>query len=134
HLRKMRFFDSHGDQNCPKEAIRSRVRFLELNLAAAGDHDSENGLAALDLILCRNVLIYLDPVTVERVATRLLDALSDGGWLLLGAADPMIGHLPGCETIVTAAGIAYRKVGRHARTPAVDQHFASALDAEPPLP
>src|SRR5690606_32773098 len=60
HLRRMRFFDSHGDQNCPKEAIRSRVRFLELNLAAAGDHDSENGLACLDLILCRNVLIYLD--------------------------------------------------------------------------
>jgi chemotaxis protein methyltransferase CheR len=71
----------------------------------------------MDLILCRNVLIYFDAETVARVARRLIDSLSDDGWLLLGASDPPFGELVPCDVVVTDAGLAYRRRGRGAASP-----------------
>jgi chemotaxis protein methyltransferase CheR len=42
----------------------------------------------MDLILCRNVLIYFSQDTTQRVVGRLYDALADGGWLVVGHAEP----------------------------------------------
>src|SRR5581483_10935405 len=44
-----------------------------------------------DLVLCRNVMIYFDLATVERLIARLESALAPGGVLVLGAADALCG-------------------------------------------
>jgi tetratricopeptide (TPR) repeat protein len=49
------------------------------------------GEDAFDLITCRNVLIYFDRPTVERVAGSLAGATRPGGRLILGAADRISG-------------------------------------------
>jgi chemotaxis protein methyltransferase CheR len=72
----------------------------------------------MDLILCRNVLIYFDPPTIERVSRALLDSLSDDGWLLLGAADPPLTGFSGAEVIETQAGLAYRRLRPGTNQPA----------------
>jgi chemotaxis protein methyltransferase CheR len=64
----------------------------------------------MDLILCRNVLIYFEEVTVARVARRLIDSLSRDGWLMLGSSDPPLMGLIPCDVIVTEAGLAYRRM------------------------
>jgi chemotaxis protein methyltransferase CheR len=64
------------------EPLRRLVRFRQHNLVT----DPPPG-ERFELILCRNVLIYFDPPTVERVVRSLERALAPGGMLVLGAAD-----------------------------------------------
>lgn len=64
------------------ESLRRLVRFEQHNLVT----DPPPG-ERFELILCRNVLIYFDAPTVERVVRSLERALAPGGLLVLGAAD-----------------------------------------------
>jgi len=45
-----------------------------------------------DLVLCRNVIIYFDRPTQERIAARLADALAPGGYLVLGKTETIRGE------------------------------------------
>ncbi len=45
-----------------------------------------------DLVLCRNVVIYFDTRTQERIALRLADALAPGGYLVLGKVETIRGE------------------------------------------
>jgi chemotaxis protein methyltransferase CheR len=63
--------------------IRSLVSFERLNLTAPAYPVP----SSLDLILCRNVLIYFRPELRDRVIRRLCQHLSPGGLLLLGHAE-----------------------------------------------
>lgn len=66
--------------------------------------------AAFDLVLCRNVLIYLSPESVAVAAQALRDALVAGGWLLTGVADPIL-EVDGLERVGTRQGVLYRRAG-----------------------
>jgi chemotaxis protein methyltransferase CheR len=44
-----------------------------------------------DLIVCRNVMIYFDDDTRRRICTQFHDALQEGGYLLIGAAENLYG-------------------------------------------
>ena len=85
------------------------MRFEYLNLALDLYPSIATGTRNLDLILCRNVLIYFGRETVKAVARRLFDSLAEGGWLLLAAGDPIIDDYAPFETIVTEKGVAYRR-------------------------
>jgi chemotaxis protein methyltransferase CheR len=99
-------------------AIRESVEFRYHNLAADVFPSVGAGLAGMDVVLCRNVLIYFDSATLPAVARRLLDSLSDDGWLLLGASDPPIAGLARCDVQLTGSGLAYRRA-RESSTVAV---------------
>src|SRR5262249_5413501 len=62
--------ERHGDRFVVKEPIRRLVTFERLNLALDLYPSLETGTLGLDLILCRNVLIYFDSVTIRAVADR----------------------------------------------------------------
>lgn len=47
--------------------------------------------APYDLIVCRNVVIYFDRPTQERLFNVFFDALVPGGWLLLGKVETLFG-------------------------------------------
>ncbi len=68
--------------------IRRRVIFARLNLVEDMFPSVISGTCALDLIFCRNVMIYFDETTIRRVVDRLYRALSPGGWLFVGHAEP----------------------------------------------
>jgi chemotaxis protein methyltransferase CheR len=79
-----RYFSSVNGATCVGERLRGLVEFRGHNLVRdtippAGER--------FDVILCRNVLIYFDHPTVERVLGALEGALAPDGLLLLGAAD-----------------------------------------------
>ena len=93
-------------------AIRCGVTFQRLNLADPAFALPGTDAARMQVIFCRNVLIYFDAATIERVARRLLDALSPDGWLFLGASDPALADVIPCDVIVTGAGLAYRRSAR----------------------
>jgi chemotaxis methyl-accepting protein methylase len=44
-----------------------------------------------DLVVCRNVVIYFDRPTQERLFERFFEAITPGGWLLLGKVETLFG-------------------------------------------
>lgn len=106
------YFRRAGSRFDLTPSIRETVEFRYLNLAEDAYPSLSAGLAALDLILCRNVLIYFDADTVARVARLLLESLSEDGRLLLGASDPLLTGIASCELEVTGAGLVYRRSRR----------------------
>lgn len=68
------------------DAIRSIVRFRLLNLL--GDWPMKG---QFDVIFCRNVMIYFDNPTKERLVQRFVDALVPGGFLYIGHSERVTG-------------------------------------------
>jgi chemotaxis protein methyltransferase CheR len=111
-----RYFRQRGRFFELSPRIRSRVDFRYLNLAEDRFPSLSAGIWGMDVILCRNVLIYFDATTVRAVAQRLIASLSTNGWLILGASDPAIGELVDCDVVMTDGGLAYRRPGAAGRT------------------
>lgn len=86
-LRQRYFVAEHGRWRL-KSDYRTMVTFTRLNLTEPVYPSITNGTMALDIILCRNVTIYFDEPTTRKVVDRLYRALSPGGWLVVGHAEP----------------------------------------------
>jgi len=68
------------------QKIRASVRFRKMNLL-----DDLRSMGRQDVIYCRNVLIYFDLETKKRVLEQMASLLPDDGYLLLGAAETVLG-------------------------------------------
>jgi len=88
--------------------LTEAVHFERLNLAGASYPSPSTSTFAMDVIFCRNVLIYFGPRTVAHVARRLFDTLSPGGFLFVGPSDPPLQEL-GFTVERVAAGTIYRR-------------------------
>lgn len=82
-------FTKKGTKYVIREPIKSMVEFRRHNLVT--EPSPPRGEAPFDVIACRNVLIYFDNDTVQRVIASLEAALRPGGELILGAADRLTG-------------------------------------------
>jgi chemotaxis protein methyltransferase CheR len=67
--------------------IRERVTFAYLNLGQDVYPSLDTNTNAMDLILCRNVLIYFAPERAATVARNFHHALVTNGWLLVSAVE-----------------------------------------------
>jgi chemotaxis protein methyltransferase CheR len=110
--------------------VRQRVRFDYLNLATDTWPSVSTGIHDLDIIFCRNVLIYLTRATVEAVARRLYESLADGGFLLTGPSDPSLDGLAPFRPLLTEWGVAWRRAPSH--TSAAAPSFIPTPQPSPP--
>ena len=99
-----RHFEKRDELWALSPRLRAMVRWRRVNLNA-----ELRGLADFDLILCRNVLGTMTPEARDRALGQLTQALSPGGYLVLGA-DEEIGEAPG--------GLAAQGLGVHRLDPA----------------
>ncbi len=84
--RLVKHFDQVGDSWRIKPQLRQKVRFEQANLL-----DDFARFGKMDVIFCRNVLIYFDIQTKAKVLDRLAAQLADDGFLRLGAAETVVG-------------------------------------------
>ncbi|MBI1339044.1 chemotaxis protein CheR [bacterium] len=82
----MQYFTQADEQWRIAERLRSRVSFRKLNLL-----ESFAALGKFDVVLCRNVLIYFDQPTKTDILNRVAAQLAPDGYLMLGAAETVIG-------------------------------------------
>ena len=82
------FEPADGDRRRLIPDLRQSVTFTPLNLIDAA---SLRALGRFELVFCRNVLIYFDDAARRTVAEHLYDALSPGGFALLGHSESMTG-------------------------------------------
>lgn len=81
------YFNQREEGWCPQDELRRMVTFREHNLL-----DRPPAEAPFDLVLCRNVLLYFDPVTRGRVFDRLREGIAGDGLLMLGAGETVVGQ------------------------------------------
>ncbi len=104
--RKQRFFSEAGSSWQVKNAIRQRVRFLELNLLNAYDL-----LGKFDVIYCRNVLIYFSNDMKREILGKLANAMRPGGYLIMGVSESPINYSDAFEILRHEEGLVYRRRG-----------------------
>lgn len=73
-----------------KPEISKPVKFTHLNLTEDSFPSFLTDTNAIDIILCKNVFIYLAPQVIESVMEKFSRCLQEDGILLLGASDPVI--------------------------------------------
>jgi chemotaxis protein methyltransferase CheR len=86
--KRKKYFEPHGSK---KFAIRTRfkdmVSFACINLASDTYPSLQNNTNALDVIFCRNVLMYFVPELVHKVITRFQHCLLEGGWFIVAPSE-----------------------------------------------
>jgi chemotaxis protein methyltransferase CheR len=93
------------------EAIRRMVRFGRENLLEPRALAPQGGL---DVLVCRNVMIYFDLPARKRVLRTFHERLRDGGWLLLGHSESLINVTADFEIVHLKSDLVYRKPARPA--------------------
>jgi chemotaxis protein methyltransferase CheR len=106
-----RFFVPEGDGYRIRPEVRGLVTFRYLNLADDLYPTAVTGTDALDLVLCRNVMIYFRPEFSREVTQRFFRALDDGGFLLVGHSEHSDLVYGGFARSFTGHGVVYRKTG-----------------------
>ncbi len=93
------------------DAVRECVEFQHGNLVA---DDFLPGIGSYDIIFCRNVLIYFDGATQERVIRTLDRLLAPAGVLFVGPAEAFITRSAGFSSAEYPSAFACRKIARKA--------------------
>ena len=83
----IRWFEESDDGWRVAEKLRRNVRFQVHNVLEPAPHPGQ-----FDIILCRNVLLYLSGDKKRAAFDRLASALAPDGWLMLGAGETVIGQ------------------------------------------
>lgn len=84
--RLARFFEQQDDTYYIRKSLREMITFAPQNLL------QDPPFSRLDLISCRNLLIYLEPECQRRVLGLFHFALREGGHLFLGSAETTSGQ------------------------------------------
>jgi len=105
-----RFFSPVGDRRYRVQAdVRDMVTFAELNLSQDTFPAAVNGTQSLDLILCRNLLIYFTAKHSRRLIGNLRRCLVDDGWLIVSPSECSQALFTGFMPVNLPGSILYRK-------------------------
>jgi chemotaxis protein methyltransferase CheR len=96
----IKYFTKVGDMWQIALEIRAMVKFKQLNLL--GDFSA---LGTFDLVFCRNVLIYFHQDTKISLLNRLGRATAGDGYLVLGAAETVVGLTDSLRTVPELRGL-----------------------------
>lgn len=96
----VKYFQQTGSLWQIDSGLRAMVRYEQFNLL-----DDFSRFGGFDIVFCRNVLIYFDAETKRDVLTRISRQLAPDGYLVLGAAETVIGISDVYRTLPDARGL-----------------------------
>lgn len=135
--RQRRFFQPAGDQYEVVPSLRAFIRFDAQNLALPLFTKVVSG--SLDLILCRNVIIYFDLPTIRGLMDRFYAALRPDALLLLGYSESLFKVYDRFEMVDIQGAFVYQR-SRQAKSqkpqlpaePTPTPRIAAPCQARPP--
>ena len=133
---KGRYFQGNG-KGCSEvlPAIKTMATFSYLNLAEDVYPSLLNNTNAMDIIFCRNVLMYFSPDRAKKVAQKFCRCLVDGGWLIVSPTEVSHELFSDFITVNFPGVILYRKGSQRLHTFEVAQHpfFESFVEPTPAI-
>lgn len=123
----VKYFKQTGETWMIDPAIRAMVQYKAYNLL-----ESFSSLGKFDVIYLRNVLIYFDRETKKSILERAAQILAPDGYIILGAAETVIGITDALAPLKSHRGLYQRKSA--ASTPGVaGKTIAGGATAKPAL-
>lgn len=96
----IKWFEECADGWRAVEELRRPIRFQVHNLLEQSPHPG-----GFDIVLCRNVLLYLSTERKTLAFERLTSSMADDGWLMLGAGETVIGQTNKLGADINARGL-----------------------------
>ena len=124
----LKYFSQNGDQWIIAPEIRKMVEFKRFNLI-----DRFTSLGNFDVVFCRNVLIYFDHPTKVDILERIAALMPDDGYLVLGAAETVVGLTDAFRPVPERRGLYMRVPGHAAAKPKIPAPVTAGFAATPPL-
>jgi chemotaxis protein methyltransferase CheR len=103
---RKRYFTQLDEGWAISSEVRALCHFGQLNLVDAARVAL---IGRIDVIFCRNVLIYLDPTARSAVVEQFYRRLTPGGYLLLGHSESLLGTTTSFEPVVLSSDLVYRR-------------------------
>ncbi len=127
---KERYFQRTGDgRYAILPEIKTLVKFAHLNLVEDVYPSLATDTNAMDVIFCRNALMYFTPSHVRNVVRNLHHALAEGGWLAVSPSEASHALFPQFVTVNFPGVILYQKSG--AKLPAKQPWMPAPLGDTP---
>lgn len=102
-----KYFTPDGQNFRLAESVKALVRFMKINLISDRDVKSIRGM---DVIFCRNVLIYFDEKAKQKALALMYDALRPGGSLIVGTSESLHNITRAFRPTVINRVVIYQKV------------------------
>jgi chemotaxis protein methyltransferase CheR len=96
----IKWFEECADGWRAVEQLRRPIRFQVHNILEQPPHPG-----GFDIVLCRNVLLYLSPEKKALSFERIASAMAEDGWLMLGAGETVIGQTSKLGADINARGL-----------------------------
>jgi chemotaxis protein methyltransferase CheR len=106
---KSQYFNKVDDQWQLIDRVRDRARFLVLDLVNGNYPDPSMGLVDVDLILCRNVFIYMNIAAITRITDKLALCLARDGVLMTAHGELHAYRQSGLQIKIYPESIVYKK-------------------------
>jgi chemotaxis protein methyltransferase CheR len=116
------------------ERLRKRVTFYFLNLADDSYPSLTSNTNAMDVIFCRNVLMYFTAERASEVIENLHRSLVDGGWLIVSPTETSTSLFSGFTAVEFPGVVLYRKLAAAAPRRVVAGYPAPVFGAPPENP
>ena len=129
-IRARYFQPQRGGRFKLDKRICKQVTFSYLNLADDSYPSLTNNTNAMDVIFCRNVLMYFSAERARTVIDNFYRALVDGGWLIVSPAETSSALFSRFTTVEFDGAILYRK-DASASAPRFVSHVPAALTQAP---
>lgn len=115
-----------------KQKIMDKVDFKKHNLLFYDYPSSLNNTDSLDLILCRNVTIYFDQETTQKIVDHFYRCLKFDGYLLVGHSEPSPFMYEKFEHYIVDDMVIYKKTKkkRHSVIPSIDTSKEERVSTE----
>jgi chemotaxis protein methyltransferase CheR len=89
--------------------IKEMVNFFYLNLAESSYPSILNKINSIDIIFCRNVLMYFSKPQMKKVIERFYKTLVNNGWLIVGSVETSQELFPDFLTVNFKDAVFYQK-------------------------
>jgi chemotaxis protein methyltransferase CheR len=100
-----KYFDKIEKGYKVKDVLKKHIRFDYHNLK------NDAGQRGMDIIFCRNVLIYFDEPTQNMIVNKFYDSMTNPGFLYIGHSESLFGMKTNFEFVKTEWTTLYKKKG-----------------------
>ncbi|MGE5546064.1 MAG: CheR family methyltransferase [Solirubrobacterales bacterium] len=111
-------FTKVGRQWQIRPEYKAWVSFQYHNLTRNRFPSILDNIAGFDIIICRNVVIYFSPETIQRLVPCFRETLVDGGWLVMGHAEPNQDLFRSFQTVNVPGAVLYQRIDHPQPAPA----------------